>query len=408
MNTIDLFYQIFRARYSLDDINRTFSEKYRLGFAGSEEDRERMLSWLGTKTLSSNEVKKGVLLADIPQTDEDAAILADADIVVIHLGTSVWKGSDFNKLCERLPERTRFLFITEALESEPVDKSDLVEERVAARVHTLRIGHERESFGSLLLSAFGKYALRLGRDYESLRERCVSELINSTCNRLALVAAASSVTVGVPVVGQMIGLLAVSAETLVITAGQIKLCLLIGALYGRNLNFFDRVEELWPVVGCSWGWRTAARQLVGLMPVIGSVSKAAVAWSGTYFVGKAASRFYELGEHLSPAAKKKLMKQAKELAKDKMAGLLDGQDADDEELFPGESDLASSANEPAAAPASGEAEAPEPDGSADPEGVPEPEGEQAVEEIVEPEGAPEPKGEQVVEEIGKPEGVNKI
>ncbi len=334
MNTIELFYQIFRARYSIDDINRTFSEKYRLGFAGSEEDRERMISWLGSKTLSCNEVKKGLLLADIPQTDEDAAVLADADIVVIHLGTAVWKGSDFNKLCERLPERTRFLFITEALESEPIDDSDLVEERVAARVHTLRIGHEREHFSSLILSAFGKYALRLGRDYESLRERCVSDLINSTCNRLAIAAAASSVTVSVPVVGQVIGLLAVSAETLVITAGQLRLCLLIGALYGRNLNFFDRVEELWPIVGCSWGWRTAARQLVGFMPVIGPLSKAVVAWSGTYFVGKACSRFYELGEHLSPAAKKNLMKQAKELAKENVADILDSKDQDDDELFP--------------------------------------------------------------------------
>ena len=96
--------------------------------------------------------------------------------------------------------------------------------------------------------------------------------------------------------GGLLGLFAVSGETIYITAKQLHLALLIGAIYGRPIDFFARIGELLPVVGGAWGWRILAREAVGFFPALGALAKAVVAWSGTYTVGKLSQHFYQQGE----------------------------------------------------------------------------------------------------------------
>ena len=47
MNTLDLLYRIYRARYSLDVLQRRLDAPVKVVFLGEHSDTERMLQWLG-------------------------------------------------------------------------------------------------------------------------------------------------------------------------------------------------------------------------------------------------------------------------------------------------------------------------------------------------------------------------
>ncbi len=96
-----------------------------------------------------------------------------------------------------------------------------------------------------------------------------------------------------------------------LTRNQIFLLLRIAAAYGQEVDLRARVRELLPVVGSAFGWRAVARELLGLVPGgIGVVIKGAVAYAGTYTVGKGAAIFYSTGQTLSDARLKRLYQSA--------------------------------------------------------------------------------------------------
>ncbi len=152
------------------------------------------------------------------------------------------------------------------------------------------------SFYECVSEGLGGRVYTLARDYSLLRENIISKLIMNAAKDSAVAAAASGLTTSLPLVGGLLGLFAVSGETIYITAKQLHLALLIGAIYGRPIDFFARIGELLPVVGGAWGWRILAREAVGFFPALGALAKAVVAWSGTYTVGKLSQHFYQQGE----------------------------------------------------------------------------------------------------------------
>jgi uncharacterized protein (DUF697 family) len=84
-----------------------------------------------------------------------------------------------------------------------------------------------------------------------------------------------------------------AADLWVLTKNQITLLLEVAACFGKPPDVRARVKELLPVVGNAFGWRAIARELIGLVPGgVGIVVKAAIAYAGTYSVGKAAAYYY--------------------------------------------------------------------------------------------------------------------
>ncbi len=181
-------------------------------------------------------------------------------------------------------------------------------------IYTLKCDDDGESFYSLLYENSSNWIYSLARDFSTLRAWFAQFLIKDAAQEAAIAAAASSVTTSLPVVGTVISLFAVSGETLFITAQQIRLALLIGAIYGRPMDFFERMHELLPVVGSAWGWRVLAREFVGLVPAWGIVPKTVIAWSGTYAVGKISQCFYEKGEPLSSVEREQIEEEAERMA----------------------------------------------------------------------------------------------
>ncbi len=82
------------------------------------------------------------------------------------------------------------------------------------------------------------------------------------------------------------------ADMAVITPLQIGMVAAIGYLHGIAISR-ERVVELLSVLGAGYGLREAARQLVKLIPGVGSAVSAAVAFAGTVALGEVANLWFK-------------------------------------------------------------------------------------------------------------------
>ena len=96
-----------------------------------------------------------------------------------------------------------------------------------------------------------------------------------------------------------VGLLVIipGADMPVMTLNQAKMLLMIAAAYGEELNM-ERVKELAALVGGAFACRAVARQLVAFVPALGWAVKAAIGYTGTVAMGRAAIEYYEDGATL--------------------------------------------------------------------------------------------------------------
>lgn len=96
-----------------------------------------------------------------------------------------------------------------------------------------------------------------------------------------------------------VGLLVIipGADMPVMTLNQAKMLLMIAAAYGEELNM-ERVKELAALVGGAFACRAVARQLVAFVPALGWAVKAAIGYTGTQAMGRAAIEYYEGGPNL--------------------------------------------------------------------------------------------------------------
>lgn len=99
------------------------------------------------------------------------------------------------------------------------------------------------------------------------------------------------------------------ADMPVLTFNQIKMVLLIAAIYGEEMTT-ERAKELLAVVGGGFTFRAVARQLLDFVPGAGWVIKGGVAYSGTIAMGKAAQAYFESGRYLTTEDVKNIINKA--------------------------------------------------------------------------------------------------
>jgi hypothetical protein len=91
-----------------------------------------------------------------------------------------------------------------------------------------------------------------------------------------------------------------ASDTAVLTANQVRMAFLLAAASDRPVGFREQRSEIGSILAGAWGWRTAARQLVGKVPFGGGlIPKAAIAYAGTYVVGLMIERIYRIGAGLT-------------------------------------------------------------------------------------------------------------
>jgi len=160
--------------------------------------------------------------------------------------------------------------------------------------------------------------LTLARHIPAFRPAVATVLVNDASWQNARIALLSALPGIIPFTDFLLPATALG-DMMLLTKNQILLLLKIAAAYGLPVDLRARTRELLPVVGGAFGWRAIARELIGLVPGgIGMIVKGAVAFAGTYTVGKAAQIYYSTGQSLPKPRLKRLYLDAYKVAGEKL------------------------------------------------------------------------------------------
>ena len=161
-----------------------------------------------------------------------------------------------------------------------------------------------------MAAAHPELRVSLARHVPALRPAVATLLINEASKENAKLAMLSALPGVIPFTDFLLPATALG-DMILLTKNQGFLLLSLAAAYGKEIDLKARTRELLPVVGSAFGWRTVARQLIGLVPGgVGVAVKGAVAYAGTYTVGKSASLYYSTGQTLSGPRLQQLYKDA--------------------------------------------------------------------------------------------------
>jgi uncharacterized protein (DUF697 family) len=137
-------------------------------------------------------------------------------------------------------------------------------------------------------------SLPLARQFQSFRHRVVDGIIHEVSKENVLFALATAVPNIVPnlielpwIVGEF------ASDTVFLTANQVRMAFQIAAACGREVGVARQKAELASIVAGAFGWRALARELVSHIPLGGGlIPKGAIAYAGTYAVGKALAFYH--------------------------------------------------------------------------------------------------------------------
>jgi len=163
--------------------------------------------------------------------------------------------------------------------------------------------------------------LALGRNFPVFRRRVAQRVINETAGANAQFSLVTGIAEAFPLLHE-IGLPAVVlSDVIVLTKNQTLMTLRLAATYGLPLDYKSRLKELGPILVNALGWRSVARELAGLIPVIGFLLKPTIAYAGTVTIGKTAQLYYETGEQVTSAQARRIYKEAYEVGKGRVREL---------------------------------------------------------------------------------------
>ncbi len=160
-----------------------------------------------------------------------------------------------------------------------------------------------------IVMAIPDLAPTLGRWFEPLRPAAVRAIIDETSKANAQFAVVSNLPAIVPIFG---GMVAASADLIVLTKNQIMMAYKLAAANDRDLaDQGGVIRELVPVVGAGFVWRTVAREATSFVPfAAGTIPKAVVAFAGTYTTGRAVDYYYRFGKKSTSDQMKAFWEQA--------------------------------------------------------------------------------------------------
>jgi uncharacterized protein (DUF697 family) len=111
-----------------------------------------------------------------------------------------------------------------------------------------------------------------------------------------------------------------ATDTAFLTMNQVRMALMMAAIYDRPVGYSEQKASIAAIAAGAFGWRAAARELVGKIPLGGGlIPKAAIAYAGTWVVGTSLDKLYRTGVGLSRNEKREAwagaMVKGKEVAR---------------------------------------------------------------------------------------------
>jgi uncharacterized protein (DUF697 family) len=159
--------------------------------------------------------------------------------------------------------------------------------------YTFHRGHPELTVAEILRDK-SDLALALAHQFPVFRDPVVGSIIHEVAKENALFAIATAVPNIVPniielpwIVGEF------ASDTVFLTANQVRMAFQIAAACGRKVGVMQQKAELMTIVAGAFGWRALARELVSHIPLGGGlIPKGAIAYAGTYAVGKALAFYH--------------------------------------------------------------------------------------------------------------------
>lgn len=248
--------------------------------------------------------------------------LADKEFRIALVGSAIRTHDVAEQLLEGLPlperEKSRaFLICSSTVPSEPVDiliDCGGAEEPLLGEHYTWLLPEHASAVAKRIVNELPGLAVALARRFPIFREPAIEYLTREASRVNGQIAMISAIPGVIPLATMLLPPAAV-ADIVLLTKNQILLLLKIAAALGLSYQTRDRLKEIVPVVAGAMGWRSLAREFVGIVPGgIGVLVKGAIAYAGTYVVGKSAYWFWTTGEHLSRKQREKLYRQMLEEA----------------------------------------------------------------------------------------------
>lgn len=148
------------------------------------------------------------------------------------------------------------------------------------RLDTGSFGHVLDG---LFLAVEPEARSSLARRFPALRPRVFHAVIEDTARANAGYAFSTGLAEIVPVLDLPLNI----GDIIVLTKNQLMMSYRLALAAGKSGEARELLGEIVGVLGSGLLFRQAARQLVGLVPAIGLVPKVAVAYGGTWAIGKA-------------------------------------------------------------------------------------------------------------------------
>lgn len=161
--------------------------------------------------------------------------------------------------------------------------------------------------------------LSVARQLPLARPDVFQALIDETARANASFALTTGIAEAVPVLSVPLNL----GDIVVLTKNQLVMAYKMALASGRDGDPRELIGEIAGVLGSGLLLRQAARQLVGLIPVVGIVPKVAVAYGGTWAIGRAMIAWLTEGRALTRDAVRSFSAEGLERGRDVAKRLLD-------------------------------------------------------------------------------------
>jgi uncharacterized protein (DUF697 family) len=156
--------------------------------------------------------------------------------------------------------------------------------------------------------------LALGRQYPAFRRPVVERTIHTIARENALFAVATALPDVIPSLVELPWAFGeFASDTAFLTGNQIRMAFLIAAACGRDAGFVNQKGAILSIAAGAFGWRALARELVGKIPLGGGlIPKGAIAYAGTFVVGKGLEHYYRGNTGYTRAQRRLVYREALE------------------------------------------------------------------------------------------------
>jgi len=185
-------------------------------------------------------------------------------------------------------------------------------------------GADQEGTVAAILEGNDDIHLALARQFPAFRGQVTDRIIHTIARENALFALATALPDVVPNLMELPWAFGEwASDTAFLTANQIRMAFLIAACCDKEVGLQHQKAEALTIGASAFGWRALARELVGKIPLGGGlIPKGAIAYAGTYVMGKGLERLYHANQQLTRGERRGVYQAALDRGKNMLHGMV--------------------------------------------------------------------------------------